>query len=286
MLPVDLPWIIGPFVRRIQPDLFLMSETDYWPFLLRALKKVGCKTAVVSGKLSDRSYSRLRKFPIAKWLYKNVDHFLLQTDRDMIRFKTLGIPGEKLMVTGNLKLSLTPRPLQDKVVLRKSLALSPEDRVITIGSTHEGEEKAILDRLDMPDMKILVVPRHPERFATVKKVVARYPNAILVDKMGVLADCYQISEVAIVGGSFVPIGGHDVLEPIKCKIPTLFGPHMEKQQSIVEVALASGYGRQTTLSTLSTDIKELLEVAPTGEPIFPAVAENTWLPIKALCHTL
>lgn len=281
-LPLDLPWLVAPFVRRIKPDLFLLSETDYWPFLLRSLKKAGCTTAVVSGKLSDRSYKRLKRFPIARWLYKNIDHFFLQTETDKDRFATLGIAKEKLDVTGNLKFSLQPPPLEDSRAFRHSLGLSPHDKVVTIGSTHEREEELILDYLDLPDVKILVVPRHPQRFKKVRETLKKYPHAILVDTMGVLSHCYRISEIAIVGGSFVPVGGHDILEPIKCGIPTLFGPHMGSQHSLVSAALQSGYARQTSAEGLSRDVGHLLALSREKPPTFPQIAENTWLQIKGL----
>ncbi|HEY5259033.1 MAG TPA: glycosyltransferase N-terminal domain-containing protein, partial [Rhabdochlamydiaceae bacterium] len=225
-LPIDISWVVAKLVRRLQPSVLILVEGDIWPNLLKAVKKQGVKLFLVNGKISEKSTKRFGYFPnFTKRLFSLFDILCVQTKTYKDRFVQIGAPAEKSFVTGNLKYDakfpeLTTSALAD---WKRALKIEPQDRVITLGSTHDPEEEQLTKALaDIPNLKILLVPRHPERFEALAK---RYPatyskreqltgeeRIILIDAMGVLPTCYQLSELAIVGGSFVDhIGGHNIL---------------------------------------------------------------------------
>ncbi len=254
LLPLDLSWIMKKLTDRIQPTLFILSESDFWPHVLAAIKKRGGEIILLNGKISPTSVSRFSKFPrFAKKTFQNIDHFYLQNEEYARSFASLNIPQEKISITGNLKLTnpLISLSNDEKQSWRRKFNIGPEETVITLGSTHEGEEELLLQH--MPKAKILIVPRHPERFSNVKKFIAKThnPDFIVVDQMGILSTCYQLSDLAIVGGSFLPgVGGHNIFEPIQANIPVIFGPYMETQKELVHLILNANAGIQTPIEDL------------------------------------
>ncbi|NGX60115.1 MAG: 3-deoxy-D-manno-octulosonic acid transferase [Chlamydiae bacterium] len=264
-LPLDLSWIMRRLVLRLKPDLLLLSESDFWLNLISEVKKQKGKVVLLNGKISARSSARFAKFPsFSKRIFAQIDRLCIQNTEYATRFQSLYIPPEKITITGNLKLSipsqkLTPKEMQ---TWRDHFGLLPTDRVITIGSTHEGEEEILLPHIQ--DAKVLLAPRRPERFAQVKKSLEKhpYPNVQLVDQMGILHICYQLSDLAIVGGSFLPgTGGHNIFEPIQAGIPVLFGPHMETQKELVDLVLNAQAGIQTPHQDLAKAIPKALILA-------------------------
>ena len=166
-----------------------------------------------------------------------------------------------------------------KKELAQQLGIQEQDKVIVIGSTHDKEEATLLDLFTPllekePDLKLLFLPRHPERFRHVEELLAKqpYPYAlfsakrplstarlVLIDQMGVLPLCYQLAQLALVGGSFFPgVGGHDVLEPTRFGIPVLFGPYMETQVELTRLVMSAGAGSQVRLDQLQTAVETLL----------------------------
>ena len=279
-LPLDLSWIMKQLIRRLEPDVFILSESDFWPNLLSLLKKRGTKIFLLNGKISEKSTSRFAKLPkFTSKLFSSIDHLCLQNATYTERFTSLNIPKEKITITGNLKLSI-PTPIltpEEKATWQIRFNLTPEDRVITLGSTHAGEEELLLKYLS--NTKVLVVPRHPERFATVKKLLNN-PNIILVDQMGILSICYQLSHVAIVGGSFRPdVGGHNIFEPIQAQIPVIFGPYMQSQQELASLILNAQAGIQTTHENLPEALTAIEALAPNAQKLASIgreVEETTW----------
>ncbi len=265
-LPLDFSWIMHKVVHKYKPDLLLLVEGDFWYHLMQETKKRGGRVVLVNGKLSERSFKRfayVKRF--AKRLFSQLDLLCVQSERFKERFLQLGV--RNVIVTGNLKLDISPPCLVDKEYWQQELTIFPGDRVLVIGSTHHPEEELLLETLTpvlecIPELKILLVPRHPERFASVAKSLERFQNKriILVDRMGLLSTCYQLAELAIVGGSFTDrIGGHNVFEPIACGTPVLFGPHMHAQRDLAELVLQGGAGKQVTLQELPHAVIELLE---------------------------
>ncbi len=273
--PLDFSWIIKKLMRRISPHLLLLVEGDFWYNLIDQAPHV----ALVNGKISEKSLSRFLKVPFfSKPLFHKIELYCLQSHRFQERFLKFGIDPSRMVITGNLKFD-QPFPHIDKEAWRAALAIAPSDRVVTLGSTHNPEEEMLLDAIatllkKYPNLKILIVPRHPERFAQVATLLvkkgidfSRYSSpsknpdhrVILVDAMGVLSGCYQLSELAIVAGSFIPtVGGHNIFEPAALGVPVLFGPSMYSQKDLVELVTHAGAGRQVTLDNLTSTLDELL----------------------------
>lgn len=273
-LPLDISWIVAKLICRLQPSVLILVEGDIWPNLLKAAKKQGVKLFLVNGKISEKSTKRFGYFPnFTKRLFSLFDILCVQTKTYKDRFVQIGAPAEKIFVTGNLKYDAKFPELTASALAewKRELKIQPQDRVITIGSTHDPEEEQLTQALaDIPNLKILLVPRHPERFEALAK---RYPatyskreqltgeeRIILIDAMGVLPTCYQLSELAIVGGSFVDhIGGHNILEPIQCGIPVLFGPYMAAQKEMVNLVRSGKAGAQVLLSDVPSAVQKILE---------------------------
>lgn len=295
-LPLDFPYLIRPLVRQAQPDLLLITETDFWFHFQDEAKKQGARVCLVNGKLSSKSARWLSKVPwISRLLLGTVDVFCVQTEEYKRRFLTLGVPEGSIEVTGNLKFDLNWPILseQDLQVLKRHWGLQREGLILTVGSTHETEEELILDQLPrlreaFPHLKIFLVPRHPERFNKVAQLLEQRacsfirwsafsessefmdsweskesrPSIILVDVMGQLLSCYQLSDLAIVAGSFLnSVGGHNILEPCAYGVPVLFGPYMHQQQELRELVLCSGAGRQVSRDELGITVHQLLQNA-------------------------
>ncbi len=274
-LPMDFSWTIRKLMRRIEPDLLILVEGDFWFNLIDLAPRV----ALVNGRISEKSLSRFCKVPFfSKKLFGKIELLCVQSRRFLTRFIQLGVDPKRIIVTGNLKFDQSFTAI-DKAKWREDLGISLSDRVLTIGSTHEPEEELLLDALSplfqkIPELKFLVVPRHPERFPYVAALLEkkgidfnRYTDPIknkhkritLVDAMGVLSACYQLSELAIVGGSFITrLGGHNIFEPAALGIPVLFGPSMYSQKDLVELVMHAGAGRQVTLDSIASAVQELL----------------------------
>jgi len=279
-LPLDFSWTIKKLVRRIKPDLLILVESDFWYNLVSHNKKV----VLVNGKISETSQSRFKRFSFfSDRLFSQVDLFCLQSHRYASRFETLGVAPDKIVVTGNLKFD-QPFPHIDIQRWKSDLGIQPQDKVITLGSTHDPEEEQLITELEpllelFPTLKILLVPRHPERFNTVaallekKKIpFARFSDhlpkqgserIILIDAMGVLSACYQLSDIAIVGGSYVShVGGHNIFEPAALGIPVLFGPHMETQKDLVDIVTQGGAGKQVAMAEMRSTVEQMLADPP------------------------
>jgi len=280
-LPLDLKFIINPIIKKVKPDFCIISETDLWFEFLKSLKENGAKIVLVNGKISSKSFKRLQFFKFfANRLYLLIDFFMLQNDLYKERFSTLGVPENKISITGNLKFDEEYALLDDEelIVWKKRLSIKDETKVLVIGSTHDPEEALILNSLNeimvrYPNLKIIIVPRHPERFDTVEKeLISRklqfnrfsqtaecQANIILIDAMGLLRNCYQVADVAIVAGSFTEkIGGHNILEPLGYGVPLIFGPFMHSQPDLLSLVLEYHAGIQTTENELSRVINLLL----------------------------
>lgn len=283
-LPFDFSWIIRPIVLKVKPDLVILSETDHWFNFLQASKDAGAKIAVINGKLSERSLGRyLWLGPFLKTFFNPVDLFCVQNKLYQERISHLGICSKKIAVTGNLKFDAPPEQMsqEELMEMRAKLHILPDDFVIVAGSTHDEEEVIILNAvkqlsLSFPKLKVLFVPRHPERFAKVEQLLknsglgcckfstasesSKEDKTILIDAMGQLKKCYQLANVAIVAGSFVShVGGHNILEPCFYGVPVIFGPFMHTQTELERFVLDSKAGIQTTRETLVPILEDLMQ---------------------------
>jgi 3-deoxy-D-manno-octulosonic-acid transferase len=263
------PFDLGIFVRRtldlVRPRMFLMMETEIWPVVLRECRLRGVKTAVVNGRLSTRSFPRYRMIrPFMRRVLQDVDRFCVQSDESARRFIELGADPARVVVTGSLKFDSLDPPGQVRARDRalRYFRVSAARPVIVAGSTMKGEETAVLRafrraRATSPSTLLILAPRHPERFTEVVQLcrnegwktarrtelaIDADPRAdvVVLDTIGELASIYQLGIVVFVGGSLVPTGGHNVLEPAIFGKPIVFGPHMENFREIADTFVAAG----------------------------------------------
>lgn len=263
------PFDLGIFVRRtldlVRPRMFLMMETEIWPVVLRECRLRGVKTAVVNGRLSTRSFPRYRTIrPFMRRVLQDVDRFCVQSDESARRFIELGADPARVVVTGSLKFDSLDPPGQVRARDRalRYFRVSASRPVIVAGSTMKGEEAAVLRafrraRATSPSTLLILAPRHPERFTEVVQLcrnegwktarrtelaIDADPRAdiVVLDTIGELASIYQLGTVVFVGGSLVPTGGHNVLEPAIFGKPIVFGPHMENFREIADTFVAAG----------------------------------------------
>jgi 3-deoxy-D-manno-octulosonic-acid transferase len=265
--PFDFAFIVRRTLDLVRPRLFLMMETEIWPHLLRECRRRGVRTAIVNGRLSSRSYPRYRLVrPFMRRVLADIDCFCVQSKESARRFVDLGADPARVTVTGSVKFDSLDVPVaasdmrvRDRVVRYFRV---PESRpVVVAGSTMRGEEAAVLRafrrvKAATPGALLILAPRHPERFDDVEQMcrhegfrtvrrtelpIDTEPRAdvVVLDTIGELARLYQVATVVFVGGSLVPTGGHNVLEPAVFGKPTLFGPHMQNFREIAETFLAN-----------------------------------------------
>jgi 3-deoxy-D-manno-octulosonic-acid transferase len=270
-LPFDFSYVVGPIMRRTRPEMLILCEGDLWYRLLKEAKRVGAKTALVNGKISERSAERHRKFPaLGRHLFPLLDLVCVQSEEHRKRFAGLGVESE---VTGNLKFDGMGTGEMDLSRLKQ---WAGDSFVVTLGSTHDPEEQQLMEALrplfDELDLKVLLVPRHPQRFDRVASRLreleipfSRYTEeewnerVLLVDTIGVLRGCYRISHVALVAGSWTArVGGHNILEPLMEGAACLFGPHMHTQRELESLVLEAGAGRQVEVHEVAHEVRELL----------------------------
>jgi len=284
LFPLDAPATVRPLIARFRLEAFLFTETEIWPTWLVALEERGVPAIMVSGRVSERSLSR------ARWLRPLYRAALgpvtccMQTDADAERIVALGAEPIRVHVAGSLKFDATPTEPPAEVARLRDLVDGAGRRVIVAGSTHEGEETAVLDAYDRVvrghrDAVLFLAPRHPERLEGVAALVAqrglalrRYtelaidgaglptgPLVVLLDVVGPLAHCYGLGPVAFVGGSLVPVGGHNVLEPARLARAILVGPHTGNARDVVDRLLAGrGALRIDSADSLAWTLDHLL----------------------------
>ena len=280
--PLDFPWIVRRYLRSLDPVLLVLVETEFWPNLLTACRRSSIPVAVVNGRISDRSLPRyLRLRAIWKKILSGVSIVMAQSEEDAKRLKAIGAPSGRVSFAGNLKFDVrSAEPAAITTMLREKLA--PGTRVLVCGSTLDGEEEILLDGFQQllkifPDCVMILAPRHPERFARVagllknrKERFVRRSNwmkrpakikpgtVILLDSIGELASVYALASVAFVGGSLVPGGGHNPLEPAQFAVPVVMGSHYANFRAIIDTLLQAEGLKLATKETLVPMIENLL----------------------------
>jgi len=287
-MPLDFSFAIKRLYKKIKPKAIFVVETDFW---YHFLSKAPCPVHLISGKVSARSLNRYKRFSfLSRKLFSNIQTFCLQNTEYEKAFIDLGVDKKQIFVTGNIKFDQKPVEKDPKELIER-LLLQKQDKILTIASTHDDEEikliKILLDHFD----KILLAPRHPQRFDKVyqelikeKIPVSRYSKdkslskkVILIDAMGLVPTLYKLSQVAIVGGSFIQsVGGHNVLEPLVYNTPVLFGPYMYGQKDLTDYALKTDLALQTTYKSLLEDITKLTTQSKATSINFSQVSEKIW----------
>jgi 3-deoxy-D-manno-octulosonic-acid transferase len=279
--PLDLAYAVRRWIRALRPELVVIAETELWPNFLRVASQAGARIAIVNARISDSSlagYRRWKRF--VEPILRSVDRFLAQTEQDAQRLKEIGAPEDRVHIAGNLKYDIPPGsapPIVGEV--RASLAQSAAGPVLVCGSTVEGEEQLLLGAFEevlaaYPSATMLLAPRHPQRFEEVDELLRRMRipyrrrshwkgeslsgGVLLIDTIGELASLYALADVAFVGGSLVPRGGHNILEPAQYGVAIVVGVYTENFRDMVGLFRASGAVRVVDGAELSSAIMELL----------------------------
>jgi len=261
--PLDVPAAVRRLVRRIDPLFLVCMETEIWPNTFRVLGRRGVPIMLANGRLSDRSFRRYRLARrLLRPLLADVRVFAMQSEMDARRVIELGAAPERVFVTGNIKHEARVADGGPVEVWRRLLGLGPTRHVWIAGSTHRGEEAAVLQahrqaRAGCPDLALIVAPRHPERAEEVMalarglgwRAVRRTAlpgtaadHVVVLDTIGELARLHGLADVVFIGGSLVPGGGHNVLEPALAGRPVLFGPHTTNFRQAASLLLQGGGG--------------------------------------------
>jgi 3-deoxy-D-manno-octulosonic-acid transferase len=254
--PMDFVLAVGPYLRALAPKLVVIAETEFWPNFLRLAHASGARIVVVNARISDRSWPKYQRFRgLLRQVLSNVDLFLAQTEEDAVRLRSIGASPDRVQVGGSLKFDMTV-PTSTPLVqqLRQSLAETHTGPVLVCGSTVEGEEPLLLKAFENvlvahPRAVMILAPRHPERFDSAAILVqqmgipfwrrSRWQNepisagVFLVDTIGELAALYALADVAFVGGSLVPRGGHNIIEPAQHGVAIVVGNHTENFRDMV-----------------------------------------------------
>ena len=261
--PLDFPPCVAGTLDRVAPELLVLVDTEVWPNLLRACRRRGVRTLIVNGRISDRSY---RGYRLVRGFMRRalggVDRVCAQNDLWGRRFLALGVPHDRLTVSGSLKFDAADDAAAngDADALLQTFSFAAGRRVIVAASTLRGEEEPVLRAFDrtrrtFADALLIIAPRHPERFAEAVEAAAGQgfsvarrtgldrgaaPDAdvIVLDTIGELARLFQLATVVFVGGSLVPAGGHNILEPAVFGKAILFGPHMENFAGVADLFVA------------------------------------------------
>jgi 3-deoxy-D-manno-octulosonic-acid transferase len=267
-LPFDWTFTIRRTLDVVKPKLFVMVETEIWPNLLRECRRRGIRTALVNGRISTRSFPRYRLVrPFIRRVFSDIDRLCVQTEETARRLRQLRADPARITVTGSLKFdSLDPSssPGRGRERVLRFFRVPAGRLVLVAGSTSKGEEEAVIRAFNRVrttaaggNALLILAARHPERFGEVQRLCQREGlstvrrsdlpidaeprvDAVILDTIGELAQLYQIATAVFVGGSLVPLGGHNILEPAVHGKPIVFGPHMENFAEIASAFLANG----------------------------------------------
>ena len=265
--PFDFTWAVRRAMRRMRPDVLILAELELWPNLIKAAKRYGARVAVVNGRLSEnsfRGYGRIR--PLVRPILRRLNLVAAQDDSYAERFRKLGASEAAVHVTGSMKYdgATTDRANPRTVELAKLAGITSDDTVFLAGSTQEPEEQAALDAYQKlieshPSLRLILVPRHPERFDAVARLLDESgvawirrsqlgstekvsgeacPRVLLVDTIGELGAWWGTARIAFVGGSFGSRGGQNMIEPAAYGAAVSFGPNTRNFRDIVSAMLA------------------------------------------------
>ncbi|NOZ69983.1 MAG: 3-deoxy-D-manno-octulosonic acid transferase [Deferribacteres bacterium] len=274
-MPWDTGICVNRVVRSLRPRIFITVETELWPVLFNSLKGVGCRVVILNGRISRKSfrgYEKIRFF--MKRVLSDVDFLYMQGKGDAERIISIGAEREKVGVMGNFKFDAEFSASSAPAWLEKV-----GGRILLAASTHKGEEEILLDayklvRERIQDARLILAPRHPERFGEAAEVIRKQgldfirrseirqapaPGVILLDTMGELSSVFSGASVAFIGGSLVPLGGHNIMEPAYWAKPVIFGPHMDNFPVAREFLKRSAAVQVTNAGDIAETVIELME---------------------------
>lgn len=284
--PLDLVWAVRAYLNALQPRMLVLAETEFWPNMLSGCFRRSIPVAVVNARISDRSWPRYRRLKgLWRPFLSRISRVLAQSETDAVRLRAIGCLPERVSVAGNLKFDV--RAAQEADATRLLKVLAPGLRIVVAGSTLEDEEAALLEAWPRllaadPQLAMVLAPRHPERFAAVAELLEqsgipwvrrsdwrsqaegsieaiRPGQIVLLDTIGELASVYSLAAVAFVGGSLIPAGGHNPLEPAQFGVPIVMGPNYANFRAITDDLLAHHALRITTKENVAATLIELLQ---------------------------
>ena len=243
--PFDLPLVVNHYIKQINPDICILLETEIWPNLIHALNKNNIPCLLVNARLSQRSLEKYQKFAqnLAQQTLNKLSVIATQNQNSANRFIELGVDTGKVVATGNIKFDQNPSA--DKTISKKIKTITGKRKVVVFASTHKGEEAQIIDAYlnhkDNINALLVIIPRHPERFNEVYKLVQKHHlnivkrsinksckdcDILLGDSMGEMMSYFEVADIVFMGGSLNNTGGHNMLEPAALSKPILFGPNV------------------------------------------------------------
>ena len=293
--PFDLSFIVRRYIKQINPDLCILMETEIWPNLIHALKQKNIPSILINARMSERSFNKYQKFT-KNLVNKTLNNFTLiatQNQNSADRFIQLGAQIDKVINAGNIKFDLDPLP--EKSISKNLRKIVGTRKIISFASTHSGEEAQIINSYlkvkEQINALLVIIPRHPERFNEVEKLVknanltiARRSNTkvnvstdiLLGDSMGEMMNYFDISDIVFMGGSLNDTGGHNMLEPAALSKPILFGPNVFNFAEISSDLVTNKAAIQVqnsdelfmTISTLIGDEKQLKTLGDNANQYF------------------
>lgn len=303
-IPLDFSPVVRKFFENLKPDLFVLAESEFWPILLREARKKTRGVLLINGRISPRSGRRFAAFKFfMRRIFQNVSFFLVQTERDKTSLLNAGVKAEVIAVGGNLKaeIDLPVFPEEALAELRESLGIVDLQKIVVAGSTHRGEEEQLLPafvraRQQRSDILLILAPRHVERAGEIERLCEKldvkvrrrttvHPDdrwdVLILDTLGELTQFYAISNVSFVGGSLIPWGGQNLLEPAFYSKPIFFGPFMDNfahlARSFLEADSARVLKKETELEKmfLFEDEQDLLSLGHRAKETLDALSGAT-----------
>lgn len=270
--PVDVPFAVRRALQRVRPDVVVLVETELWPTFLHEAHEVGARVVLANGRVSDNLLKTAKKLaPLYRWMLGNVDAALMRSDFDAARMRQLPAPEDfaaRVQTVGDVKLDRAGGAQRDdaaRAKWREILGVAPNALFWVAGSTHAGEDEMMVDTYvnlcaEFPDLRLLIAPRHIERAREVETLLqardltvahrsqqprtTNHQPVLLLDTVGELAEIYAACDVAFVGGSLIPRGGHNLLEPVLVGAPVVFGPHVQNFREAAQLARDFELGTQ------------------------------------------
>ena len=309
--PFDFSWSVKRALNTINPIICIIMETELWPNFLREANKKAIPVAVINGRISERSFKRYRMISLfMKNVLKSVKLFSMQTEDDAKRITALGADKKNVNVSGNIKYDNEFKEIEKEKVkeIKNTLGVNNSDRIFIAGSTHPGEEGIVVKLYsnilkNYPDFRLVIAPRHIDRVGEVEEIVKKMglntvrktellkgsrvkgqgssntKPIIILDTIGELNFMYSIADIVFVGGSLIPHGGQNILEPAFYKKPVIFGKYMMNFQEIAKEMILSGGGIQVNneedlireVGGLLNNKKKMIEI---GEKGYQVIMKN------------
>jgi 3-deoxy-D-manno-octulosonic-acid transferase len=276
--PFDISFAVGRFLDRTRPDVVVLMELEVWPNFVAACRRRAIPVVVINGRLSERSFRRYRLvMPLVKPMFRSLHIAAVQTEQYAARFRALGMPHERVVVTDTMKWDTAeiPDAVDGAEELAQRMGIDRTRRLIVAGSTAPGEHE-LLARVVPPEAQLLCAPRKPEWFDEAANALGECvrwsqcngeghecrrsrAGRFLLDTIGELRRAYALADLVVVGRTFVPLGGSDMIEPVALGKATIVGPHVENFQFAANVLLAGEGLVQVDARELEPTIKALLD---------------------------